>query len=145
MDTKQYLKINYNWTGTKIISEDEIIALYKKEGYINLPLELVKFLTFFYNTEFNFSNNNIDFNIKRILRRNPYYLRYEQFCTLLNVSNITPFAEIDYGYTVLICDKRNNIYGICDDIVTNYGNDYFKMIDYIITNTNKGVAIGSIK
>lgn len=47
MDTKQYLKINYNWTGTKIISEDEIIALYKKEGYINLPLELVKFLTFF--------------------------------------------------------------------------------------------------
>jgi hypothetical protein len=50
---------------------------------------------------------------------------------LLHVSDICPFGEYEHGYMVLLVDSKNNIYGVMDDYVERFGNDYFKMLNQL--------------
>ena len=69
--------------------------------------------------------------LKKTLNDNPHYLFYDQFCELLHVSDICPFGEYEHGYMVLLVDSKNNIYGVMDDYVEGFGNDYFKMLNQL--------------
>ncbi len=46
-------------------------------------------------------------------------------------SDICPFGEYEHGYMVLLVDSKNNIYGVMDDYVERFGNDYFKMLNQL--------------
>lgn len=135
MELKQYLKANFGWNEYKIISDNELISIYNKANFTNPPAKMVKFVSFFYNLNFKFKETDINFNIKNILLRNSYDLYFDQYCEVVGVSNITPFAEIEDGYTVLVSDDKNNIYGICDDLKTDLGNDYYRMLEKVASNT----------
>lgn len=135
MELKQYLKANFGWKEYKIISDNELISIYNKAKFTNPPAKMIKFVSFFYNLNFKFEDTDINFNIKNILKRNSYDLYFDQYCEAVGASNITPFAEIEDGYTVLVSDGKNNIYAICDDIITKMGNDYYLMLEKVATNT----------
>ena len=87
--------------------------------------------SYFYNMEIQFPNVDVHFNTKKVLKRTPYYLRFEEYCDLLHVPYVCPFGEYDHGYMVLLIDKRDNIYGVMDDYVEHFGNDYFKMLNQL--------------
>ena len=40
-------------------------------------------------------------------------------------------GEYEHGYMVLLVDSKNNIYGVMDDYVEGFGNDYFKMLNQL--------------
>ena len=92
---------------------------------------MIDFLIYFYNQEFQFPKVDVHFNLKKTLNDNPHYLFYDQFCELLHVSDICPFGEYEHGYMVLLVDSKNNIYGVMDDYVERFGNDYFKMLNQL--------------
>lgn len=135
MDIRRFLRNNYGWNEYKKISDLELIGLYKRAGYTNPPAKLIKFVSFFYNLEFKFPNHDIHFNVKRVLENNPHSLFFDQYRSLLGVTNITPFAEIEGGYVVIVADDDNNIYGICDDLVAGFGCDYYTMIETVANST----------
>lgn len=127
MELIQYLKTNCQWENRVIISPDELMAIYSKANY-RPTSKLIDFLIYFYNQEFQFPNVDVHFNLKKTLNDNPHYLFYDQFCEILHVSDICPFGEYEHGYMVLLTDDKNNIYGVMDDCVERFGNDYFKML-----------------
>ena len=130
MELKQYLKTNCHWENRVIISPNELMAIYTKANY-QPTSKLIDFLIYFYNMEIQFPNVDIHFNTKKVLKRTPYYLRFEEYCDLLHVPYVCPFGEYDHGYMVLLIDKRDNIYGVMDDYVEHFGNDYFKMLNQL--------------
>lgn len=130
MELKQYLKKNCHWENRVIISPNELMAIYKKENYKPTP-KLIDFLIYFYNMEIQFPNVDVHFNTKEVLKRTPHYLRFEEYCNLLDVPNVCPFGEYDLGYMVLLIDDKDNIYGVMDDYVERFGNDYFKMLNQL--------------
>lgn len=89
---------------------------------------LIRFLAQFYNLVISFSNTNIDFRIKKILSDYPSKYYSEQFSKITNIDNPTPFAEISDGHMVLIATHDNHIFGVFDDYVIDFGNDYFGML-----------------
>lgn len=127
MELIQYLKTNSQWENRVIISPDELMAIYSKANY-RPTSKLIDFLIYFYNQEIQFPNVDVHFNLKKTLNDNPHYLFYDQFCEILHVSDISPFEEYEHGYMVLLTDDKNNIYGVMDDCVERFGNDYFKML-----------------
>lgn len=135
MNIKELLKGKYGWKDIKLIQDYELINIYTNANYCHPPLKMIRFLSLFYNLNFKFNETDINFDIKNILKRNPYHLYFDQYCETLGVTNITPFAEIEEGYTVVVADDNNNIYGICDDWVVGLGDDYFKMLDNIAQNS----------
>lgn len=130
MELKQYLKTNCHWENRVIISPNELMAIYSKANY-QPTSKLIDFLIYFYNQEFQFPKVDVHFNLKKTLNDNPHYLFYDQFCELLHVSDICPFGEYEHGYMVLLVDSKNNIYGVMDDYVEGFGNDYFKMLNQL--------------
>ena len=130
MELKQYLKTNCHWENRVIISPNELVAIYSKANY-QPTSKLIDFLIYFYNQEFQFPKVDVHFNLKKTLNDNPHYLFYNQFCELLHVSDICPFGEYEHGYMVLLVDSKNNIYGVMDDYVEGFGNDYFKMLNQL--------------
>ena len=130
MELKQYLKTNCHWENRVIISPNELVAIYSKANY-QPTSKLIDFLIYFYNQEFQFPKVDVHFNLKKTLNDNPHYLFYDQFCELLHVSDICPFGEYEHGYMVLLVDSKNNIYGVMDDYVEGFGNDYFKMLNQL--------------
>lgn len=127
MELIQYLKTNCQWENREIISPNELRAIYSKANY-QPTSKLIDFLIYFYNQEFQFPNVDVHFNLKKTLNDNPHYLFYDQFCEILHVSDICPFGEYEHGYMVLLTDDKNNIYGVMDDCVERFGNDYFRML-----------------
>lgn len=130
MELRQYLKKNCHWENRVIISPNELMAIYKKENYKPTP-KLIDFLIYFYNMEIQFPNVDVHFSTKKVLKRTPHYLRFEEYCNLLDVPNVCPFGEYDLGYMVLLIDDKDNIYGVMDDYVERFGNDYFKMLNQL--------------
>lgn len=130
MELIQYLKTNCHWENRVIISPNELMTIYKKENY-KPTSKLIDFLIYFYNMEIQFPNVDVHFNTKKVLKRTPYYLRFEEYCNLLDVPDVCPFGEYDLGYMVLLIDNKDNIYGVMDDYVERFGNDYFKMLNQL--------------
>lgn len=130
MELIQYLKTKCHWENRIIISEKELMAIYTKANY-RPTSKLIDFLIYFYNMEIQFPNVDVHFDTKKVVKRTPYDLRFEQYCRLLNVSNVCPFGEYELGYNTLLADDKNNIYGVMDDYVEHFGTDYFKMLNQL--------------
>lgn len=136
MELKSFLKANYNWENRKIISNDELYQMWNKANY-QPTSKLVEFLSYFYNMKIEFKHENrkydIDYRLKKVLEDHPFHLQ-DQYLDVLNVSNAVPFGEMQKGHMVLLADNKNNIYGVYDDFVSNFGNDYYKMLDNLYKN-----------
>ena len=130
-ELEAYLRLNFQWEGRKIILENNLRDIWGRANY-QPTNQLIGFLVYFYNMQITFNHENrivdLDFRLKKILEDHPHNLLHEQYCKLLKVSRVVPFAEIEDGYTVLLADDENNIYGVCDNLVETFGKNYYKML-----------------
>lgn len=127
MDLKKFLKEKYKWSDIELINYTDLNQTFKKANYC-ASLELLRFISHFYNMHISFLHCDVNFNLKKVLSDYPYNLFFDQFCELTGKSNPTPFAEIKNGHMVLVADEDNFIYGIFDDCIVELGNNYYDML-----------------
>lgn len=130
MELKQYLESIYQWDGRMIISPDELIGIYSKENY-HPTMELIDFLVRFYSLQIKLPDEALGFDIATILSVYPYELVNGHYCEILGVNGITPFGELGHGSTLLVADEHNNIYGMDEDTIICFGNDYYKLLEQV--------------
>lgn len=130
MELKQYLESIYQWDGRMIISPDELIGIYSKENY-HPTMELIDFLVRFYNLQIKLPDETLGFDIATILSVYPYELVNGHYCEILGVNGITPFGELGHGSMLLVADEHNNIYGMDEDTIICFGNDYYKLLEQV--------------
>lgn len=130
MELKQYLESICQWDGRMIISPDELIGIYSKENY-HPTMELIDFLVRFYSLQIKLPDETLGFDIATILSVYPYELVNGHYCEILGVNGITPFGELGHGSTLLVADEHNNIYGMDEDTIICFGNDYYKLLEQV--------------
>lgn len=128
MELNEFLKEKYNWSDIELINYSDLNQIFKKSNYC-ASSELLGFISHFYNLHILFLHCDVNFNIKKVLSDYPYNLFFDQFCELTGKSNLTPFAEIKGGHMVLVADDDNFIYGIFDDCMVEFGNNYYNMLN----------------
>lgn len=127
MELKRFLKEKYNWSDRELINRLDLKQIFKKANY-HASSELLGFISHFYNMHILFLHCDVNFKIKKVLSDYPYSLFFDQFCELTGKSNPTPFAEIKGGHMVLVVDEDNFIYGIFDDCIVEFGDNYYDML-----------------
>lgn len=146
---KEVLKQS-GYSGSSIYNDDfshsEILALYKKKGYL-LDDEFESFLKVFADKRLTYSTNNeewfLDFSIRSVLKSYPK-TRIDIYGEDLALNNLIPFAYAYSGEIGLVRDQFNWVYGIDDDIVTLHGKDLWTAVNNILNGAQpKRIAGGS--
>ncbi len=132
MDVKEFIRKQYGWSGRSLINLSDLTQMFKRANY-NPTWELVDFVSKFYNLHILFPNCDVSFDVKQVLVDYPYKYFYDQFCETAGTQGCVPFAEIKNGHMVLVCDERNHLYGIFDEVIVDFGKNYDVLLKRLYT------------